>query len=70
MVVGFRKGGSGYVLVKITQSLFNNQTNVVGMNGKTLNVDTTFDKARNARIDGEVIQLPLYLGNAMISQII
>lgn len=68
-VLTFSKGGSGYVLIKITGNLFNTKTGIKGLDGQDLQVDSTFQKERRARLDGEVIQTPFYMGNAPISQI-
>ncbi len=71
MLVGYRKGGAGYVLIKV-HSLYDNSSGIVGLDGKELQIDTTSayeDRKKRTRISGEVIQLPFYMGNKPMYQI-
>lgn len=68
-MIGYKRGGAGYVLVKLTGSLFNTDNKAKGIDGKEIMIDASFQKEKRARIDGTVIQLPFFMGNAPISQI-
>jgi len=67
--LNYKKGGSGYVLIKIKGNLFDTNSGKKGVNGQEITIDATFQKEKRARIDGEVIQLPFFMGNAPISQL-
>jgi len=68
-MIGYKQGGSGYCLIKIQGNLFDTNTGKKGVNGQEIVLDATFQKERRARIDGEVIQIPFYMGNAPIVQV-
>lgn len=67
-MIGYSKGGTGYCLIKV-DNLFEDQTESKGIDNLPLMVDTTFQPERRIRTTGEVIQLPLFMGNQPIMSI-
>lgn len=68
MLISYKKGGAGYVLIKV-HSLRDSSTGYKGIDGKEIMVDTSFEPERKVRTNGEVIQLPFYMGSIPFSQI-
>lgn len=64
-MIGYSKGGTGYCLIKV-DNLFEDTTESKGIDNIPLMVDTTFQPERRIRTTGEVIQLPLFMGNQPI----
>jgi co-chaperonin GroES (HSP10) len=67
-MLGFSKGGVGYVLIKL-DNIFEDASEVKGLDERPILVDNTFDKARRVKIYGTVIQTPVSMGNYPIQQI-
>lgn len=67
-MLGWTKGGVGYVLVK-TDSIIDDELDDTGLDGRPLVTDTTYNRQKRMRIWGTVIQLPVDMGNTIISSI-
>lgn len=65
MLEKYKKGGTGSVLV-VLDAIHNASTGVLGLDGKELVSDTTFDQQRRAMTCGKVIQLPVAMGSMPI----
>lgn len=67
-MLGFKRGGVGYVLIRTTAT-HDNVTERKGLNGKAIEVDVTYNPKERARIHGKVIQTPVEMGMLPIQQI-
>lgn len=65
-MLGFKRGGVGYVLIK-TDSIHEVGVNVVGKDGQQLITDVTYLPQQRTRVYGTVIQLPVQMGMGVIS---
>lgn len=66
-MLGFKRGGVGYVLIRTTAT-HDNVTDFKGLNGKAIEVDVTYNPKERARIHGNVIQTPVEMGMVPIQQ--
>lgn len=67
-MLGFKRGGVGYVLIK-TDTIHENVTSFVGNDGKLIHTDVTYLPQQRTRIYGTVIQTPVMMGSMFIRQI-
>lgn len=61
-------GGTGYVLVEVEET-HKPGTGVLGINGKEIIADTSYDPIRFAKNHGKVIQLPSNMGAHPVTQV-
>lgn len=67
-MLGWKKGGVGYVLVK-TDSVVDNVADDTGLDNRPILTDTTYNRQMRMRIWGEVIQTPVTMGGVIVSTI-
>lgn len=67
-MIGYSKGGTGYVLVKV-DNIYVDITEAKGIGNVPIMIDTTYQPERRVRTTGEVIQLPLFMGKQPIMQV-
>jgi hypothetical protein len=65
-MLGFKRGGVGYVLIK-TDSIHEHTINLVGENGQKLISDVTYLPQQRTRVYGTVIQTPVEMGMGFVS---
>jgi hypothetical protein len=68
MIGNYKKAGYNSVLVLIEGSIFNEDTGVQGLNGLTIQADTSYQPEKRLKCHGKVIKLPVDLSNVPISQ--
>lgn len=69
MIGQYKRGGVGYVLVKL-DTVYKFKSGIKGLDGQDLVLgDEEFDRQRNAKTHGEVIQLPIALSKAPLYNI-
>lgn len=69
MIGEYTRGGYNAVLVKIENSVFRDDSGITGLDGKPIQIDSSYQPERRLKYSGVVVQLPIGLGNAPISQV-
>lgn len=69
MIGEYSRGGFNAVLVKIENTVFREDSGIRGLDGKPIQIDSTYQPERRLKFSGVVVQLPIGLGNAPLTQV-